>query len=438
MNVFKSLHFHTLSSRLVVLFIIMAIIVVILLGISMGSAFRANFRDNLRPHLAQYLDYIHQDIGNPPDLDKAEQLTNQLPLDIYISGPDINWSSSKESFDPDDIDIHRHYDNGDVKHHLGEFEDREYLVSRYPDYTIAYTIPHARDHGHYRIIPIILLLLILVALYQATRFLFSPIKDIKNGLEQFASGELNHRIQVKRQDELGTLSDSFNAMADDIQNMLEAKRQLLLAISHELRSPLTRTKVALEFIEDKKQREDIKQDLDEMEQLIEELLETERLSTSHKVLNKAEVSLKQLINDVIKASFEGQTVERHFPVNDIKTNVDAARLKLLVKNLLSNALKYTSDNASPPEIYLQQTGDTITLQIKDHGPGIDEQHIPHLTEPFYRVDPSRQRDTGGYGLGLYLCRVIAEAHGGSLAILSKLGTGTTIIVVLKTTRNKDQ
>lgn len=430
MNLFKSLRFHTLSSRLVVLFIIMAIIVVILLGISMGSAFRAHFRDNLRPHLAQYLDYIHQDIGNPPDLNKAEQLTNQLPLDIYITGPSINWSSRKESFDLDDIDVHRHYDNNNTEHRLGEFEDREYLVSSYPDYTIAFSIPHARDHGHYRIFPIILLLLILVALYQATRFLFSPIKNIKDGLEKFAAGNLNHRIQVKRQDELGTLSESFNTMADDIQKMLEAKRQLLLAISHELRSPLTRTKVAIEFIDDKKQREDIKQDLDDMEQLIEELLETERLSTSHSVLNKTDVSLKQLINDVLNAYFANQTVKLLSATDDIRAHIDAARIKLLIKNLLINALKYTPDDASPPEIHLQQANGTITLQIKDYGPGIEAQHISHLTEPFYRVDQSRQRDTGGYGLGLYLCRVIAEAHGGSLTIHSELGVGTTVTVTL--------
>ena len=269
-----------------------------------------------------------------------------------------------------------------------------------------------------------------MALYVATRRLFAPIKTIHEGVERFGAGDLTHRIEIRRHDELGSLAASTNAMADEIQRMLDAKRQLLLAISHELRSPLTRAKVAVELLPDPQQQQELNRDLDEMEKLIEELLETERLSTGHQVLHKRPVSLNALIQELIETRFSGQSVTLELPDEEIGISADAPRLRLLLKNLLENALHHTPEQTPAPRLNLYSEGDQITIQIRDFGVGIEERHLPHLMEPFYRVDPARQRETGGYGLGLYLCRVIAEAHGGNLAIASTPGTGTTITITL--------
>ncbi|MCK7580708.1 MAG: sensor histidine kinase [Chromatiales bacterium] len=91
---------------------------------------------------------------------------------------------------------------------------------------------------------------------------------------------------------------------------------------------------------------------------------------------------------------------------------------------------HTPAGAAPPAVTLSATPEGATLTVRDHGTGIAPEHLPHLTEPFYRADPARRRETGGYGLGLYLCRVIAEAHGGMLAIESTPGRGTTVRVML--------
>jgi signal transduction histidine kinase len=111
-------------------------------------------------------------------------------------------------------------------------------------------------------------------------------------------------------------------------------------------------------------------------------------------------------------------------------DVDAARIKLLLKNLLENAVRHTPDNALPSELRLCLNERNALITVIDHGVGVDAHHLPYLTEPFYRVDPSRQRETGGYGLGLYLCKMIAEAHGGKLVIESTPGKGTTVLVKL--------
>jgi signal transduction histidine kinase len=107
---------------------------------------------------------------------------------------------------------------------------------------------------------------------------------------------------------------------------------------------------------------------------------------------------------------------------------------LLLKNLLENALRY-SPATQAPVLRCCYDEQQLYLTLQDQGPGIAAEHLPHLTEPFYRVDPARQRKTGGYGLGLYLCRMIAQAHGGSLTIESVPGQGTTVTVILPLHRN---
>jgi signal transduction histidine kinase len=267
-------------------------------------------------------------------------------------------------------------------------------------------------------------------LYHATRRLFAPLDTIKQGVQKFGAGDMSHRIQINRKDELGELANSFNAMADDIQQMLDAKRQLLLAISHELRSPLTRARLAAEMMEDNDKKTQIIQDINEMESLIEELMETERLSSRHRKLNKTRQNIVKLISDTVHTWFDSAGVITRLAETEAMLDVDTARIKLLLKNLLDNAIRHTPDGARAPEIQLMLDKQQALITVSDHGKGIQARHLPHLTEPFYRVDPSRQRETGGYGLGLYLCRMIAEAHDGQLEIESAVGEGTRVMVKL--------
>jgi signal transduction histidine kinase len=219
-------------------------------------------------------------------------------------------------------------------------------------------------------------------------------------------------------------------MADETQRMLDAKRDLLLAISHELRSPLTRAKVATELLETSTQHDNLRRDLNEIEALIEEILETERLSNQHRILNLQPCNLTELMHEVVSTGFAEQAIATDVPTTAVNLSLDPVRLRLLLKNLLDNALRHTPKEAQPPELHLQANAEKVTLLIRDHGSGIEAKHLPHITEPFYRVDPARRRETGGYGLGLYLCRMIAEAHGGALQIDSTVGKGTSITITL--------
>ena len=421
---------HTLSGRLMLLFVVMAALIVITVSSTMVWAFRNHFQENIRPHLMQYLDYIQQDIGSPPDPVKARQLSQRLNVDIHYFSDQQQWGTSDISVPLDRIHYHRQFQRQGVEYGFGFYDDREYLISRHDGYTLAFSVPRRERGGWHTVIPLLVTLAVLVLLYHATRRLFAPINEIKNGVARIGAGDLSHRLNIRRRDELGELGDSINAMADDIEQMLEAKRQLLLAISHELRSPLTRAKVSAALIEDAYQQTEIQRDLDEMETLIEELLETERLSSRHHILNKTDANLQQLVSELLEQYFANDAIEVEMPHETITLRVDSARIKLLLKNILTNALQHSPADTSAPKLSLQTVKGSLRITVEDHGRGIEPEHIPHLMEPFYRTDAARLRQTGGYGLGLYLCKVIAEAHGGLLEIKSDVGQGTTVVATL--------
>ena len=423
---------HSLSGKLVLLFLFMAFLFVVFVGSGFRLFINHHFKDNVQPHIAKYLEYVQADLGSPPDPQRAQHLADELNLEIHILNKQQQWSSHGQDIDISRLETkHSHIVNG-RNYQLVDYNGQEYLMTQVDDSTLLFTVPRLRpERGSLRgWLPLVILLLILLLLYHGTRRLFSPIETIQAGVKRFAQGELDHRISVKRRDELGELAQSFNSMANDIQQMLEAKRQLLLAISHELRSPLTRAKVASEFLDDDQQKAQINRELDEMETLIEELLETERLTTRHAVLNKTWQNFNDLLTETKNAYFAEIPLMLVMPDEPINMQMDSSRIKLLIKNLVDNALHHTAENIPAPQIVLRKEGNHAIIQVIDTGAGIDEKHLPHLTEPFYRADPARQRETGGYGLGLYLCKIIAEAHGGTLEITSTLGKGTTVTVTL--------
>jgi signal transduction histidine kinase len=259
------------------------------------------------------------------------------------------------------------------------------------------------------------LFFVLGLLYLVLRWMISPLQQIQAGISRIGSGELDYRIRVTRQDELGSLATEINKMADDIENMLAAKQQLLLAISHELRSPITRSKVALSLMEDSQIKDGLKGDMDEMERLVTDLLEAERLNHRHQELHLSQITINQLIRQVIEQSFPNEPIEQMLATNIPTQSLDETRFQFVIKNLLANALTYRKQTSDTITISTKTTDQWVHIVVEDHGNGIHEKHIPHLTEPFYRVDPSRQRETGGDGLGLYIIKMIVEAHQGDLA-----------------------
>jgi signal transduction histidine kinase len=261
-------------------------------------------------------------------------------------------------------------------------------------------------------------LLALTALaYTAVRRLLAPLDVIGAGVEAYGRGEFAAPIAVHRDDELGALADRINGMATSLHGMLEAKRALLLAISHELRSPLTRARVNVELLDDSEPRRALLHDLGEMRDLIDNLLESERLAQGHAALRPEPTDLAALATELVGAQFEDCALRQELDDVGGPVRADPTRLRLLLRNLIDNALRHGAGAAEPPAVFLRREADgQIALGVRDGGPGVAADQLSRLGEAFHRPDGARTRATGGVGLGLALARSVAQAHGGTLRI----------------------
>lgn len=373
---------------------------------------------------------ILEDIGTPPNLSNAMRLADELNWTINIRNPIMRWSSDSENrlnvdaseFDrslSSDAEVRTVSNEGIIHVDRGGYEF--FLYPRFQgENRFNYLVLYAGSA---------LAIVVLFLNYFMVNRLLSPVRQLRRGAERIQKGDLNYRVQSNRQDELGELTDSINHMADSLQSMLEAKRQLLLAISHELRTPITKAKLRLEFMPDSEEKEQLREDIDEIDLLISDLIEAERLNNEHSVLVEEPVYMTDFVSGVAGQfeTYEGG-VEIDVPEEDRLFNIDRLRVRLLITNLLNNAIRHGEGN--PIQVKLHYGEDEAILEVTDQGEGIAEEHLEQITEPFYRADSSRQRNTGGFGLGLYLCRLIAQAHGGQLRIESELGEGTHITVTI--------
>ena len=219
-------------------------------------------------------------------------------------------------------------------------------------------------------------------------------------------------------------------MASSLHGMLDAKRALLLAMSHELRTPLTRARVNVELLEDGPERSALLRDLGEMRELITSLLESERLSQGHSALQAEAVDLAALVRDAVAALPGAPDINLDLGPAMAPVQADPTRLRLLLRNLLENALRHGAGAGKQPIVFVRREADQrLALGVRDFGPGVPAEQLPHLAQAFYRPDTARTRSSGGVGLGLYLCRLVAQAHGGELR-LQRAEPGLEVAMVL--------
>ena len=223
-------------------------------------------------------------------------------------------------------------------------------------------------------------------------------------------------------------------MAARVKEMVQARDRLLVDVSHELRSPLTRMKVALALLPDSSKKAQAEADVAEMEALTTGLLELERLRDG-RVLRVATVDLVALLHDAAApygGTAPGVLVSAAAPAMPLE--LDADGIRTVLRNLLENAVKYALPDSRPIRVLASATADAATVVVEDDGPGIPDEDLARIFEPFFRVDPSRSRKTGGYGLGLSICKRIVEAHGGVIEALPVAPRGARFVITLPVSR----
>lgn len=280
---------------------------------------------------------------------------------------------------------------------------------------------------------LLVVLAIVVSAHLMLRHLLRPLRELNDAVTRLGAGELDVQVRRTTVDEFGRLTDAFNEMVSRVREMINARDQLLIGVSHELRSPLTRMKVALELMPNDEQRARLTADVAEMERMVAELLELERLRAGAGI----RVERQDLVPIVrgAAASFEDRPpgVRVITPPGEIVVDVDGAKIHTVLRNLLENAVKYSRPDSRAIEVSVSSDSSAVVVRVADDGVGIPEGDVDRIFDPFFRADPSRSKTTGGYGLGLSICKRVMEAHGGSIAVERPAGRGTSFVLTFPRT-----
>jgi len=429
LSIFKS----SVFKKLILIIIAASILINIIIGGFFSHVLRKRFQDrSMIGNLEIYSDYMIDDIGIPPDYQKARVLSDKTSLTILIRNDKKRWSSG-----PVDIDNmynrarHRKIIN---KSEIGWGRGVSFLENKRNGYTFTFIkFPPFTDDFHevHLIILILVITLILVGAYFLVRRVLKPIRELNTGVNEIAKGNLDYRVSSRGKDELAELSTAFNEMADELINMIKARDQLLLDVSHEFRSPLTRMKVAVEMMDDSNFKKSIEDDIVELETMVTEILEEERLREGNYSVEKKPVDIKILLKN-ITGSYEKNGYHLNYTDSSHEADINGNEIFLTraIGNIIENAFKYSDHVKDSVEIKLCEIDEYIEITIRDYGPGIPVDEIDFIFEPFYRVDRSRSKKTGGYGLGLSLSKRIVEVHGGSINVKNCDGAGAVFEIRL--------
>jgi len=276
---------------------------------------------------------------------------------------------------------------------------------------------------------LITLLILIPVILIFSRTIINPILNVSRGAREIASGNLGVKVKTTLNDELGELAKSFNYMSKELHKMKKIRNDLLAVISHELRSPLGRIKGYTELLNDlklgKKEKlgyfESILGEIDFLNKMINEIIEISRLELNKEQLNKENTDISKLLEEIKKELEKAVKINKNIEfIFDYEENlfcfIDIEKMRRVLKNVIDNSIKA---QAAKIYIFASKENNIIKIKIIDNGIGITEDQLEIVFEKFYRVDKSRDRTTGGFGLGLAICKGIINEHQGSIYFVKR-------------------
>jgi signal transduction histidine kinase len=411
-------------AKLVALMLAMAVTLLLLVAAFFGLIVYPSVRSTTERLTEGYAQSL---AAGSLNFEAAKSLTRRLDVQVRYEGPGGNWSTSDSLPTVDEVR------GGKVKH---AFPSEEYDLVTAPNggvYLFDWDSGRRTRAVHTKSLWLLLLLMVIVVFtaYAVQRHMLRSVRWLNDGVARLGTGHLDVVLPVLTNDEFGALTDAFNRMVRRVREMLHARDQLLLDVSHELRSPLTRMKVALELLPDNEHRADLACDLSEMEMMISELLELERLRDGRRIKLERRDLVPILREESDRYQRRSPGVRLAATPMHIFLDMDGEMMHVVLRNLLENAIKYSLPDSHAVEISAVENGESVIVRIRDHGLGIPDADVVNVFEPFFRVDRSRSKKTGGYGLGLSICKRIVEAHGGVISVARESPRGTSFTLTLK-------
>lgn len=373
--------------------------------------------------------------------------------DIYVFDRQFNEVNNKpvpssiRVILTDDIDNHSLVDHQQPIKHMLTFKT---TTSRGNEYLVVSTFSHP-PLLQYLLAPqrvgLSIVISGLICLLLA-RYFTSPLTNLRRSTQKLTLGEFDttslSRMQ-SRKDEFGALAVDFNAMTVRLGQLLDNQRQLLRDISHELNSPLSRIRVALELARSKytvKNEEGaefdrIEREIERLELLIRELLTFVKIEpkNSSVLANLSKVNVRKMLEEIINdAQYLGKNENAPPTINlncaeDIDVQADAQLLHRAIENIVRNACYY-SPRSLAITINCLKDADNVNIFIEDQGPGVPENMLEKIFQPFVRVSPARESDTGGSGIGLAIAKRVVELHRGKISAKNKKDNSGLIVAIL--------
>lgn len=288
---------------------------------------------------------------------------------------------------------------------------------------VAMTYDTSASHGTWLSTSMMAVGAVLISIFMV-RWIAKPLSTFAAAAGNLYRGTETALVAETGPVEVKALATAFNDMQRRIKRLIDDRTQALAAVSHDLRTPLTRLRLRNEDINDSETRAAISSDLDTMERMIDQTLAFLRGNKTSETLQP--LDLVAIIQTIIDHHGDMGDKVSFDPDKDIVIQGRHMALKRCLENIIGNAIKY----GVSPIVSIGLEKDIAIVCVEDNGPGIDDADKQRVFEPFTRLEESRNSETGGFGLGLAIAKQIAEAHGGSIALIDNLPTGLTVILRL--------
>jgi len=304
------------------------------------------------------------------------------------------------------------------------FQDQILITYRSDDGHYWFLVVAPLDKSHpWMLFPYYILVATVIALlcWLAAVGLISPIRKVSKTAALFGRGELTARVMTRRQDEIGQLAQSFNQMADRLERLITSERRLLEDISHELRSPLSRlklaTKLARTSLDQQSALDRIERDVDRMASLMSDIVEITRMEGDPSPLNMAVLNLDSLVEAIIEdCLIEAEMHGCRLAVSgSTTTQIEGNRelLRRAIENVVRNAIRYSAPQ-SVLDVIVNEESSMTRIEVRDRGPGVPEEYLTSIFEPFFRIEEARDTTRGGTGLGLSIAKRAIQLHSGTI------------------------
>jgi len=360
---------------------------------------------------------------------------------IYILD-DYNNDIVGQTFDIYDIGLREHESVESTDGETYHIFSKQILNSRM---TLGDILrPFQRSPGIYIMWLVIALLLSGLVCFGLAQYLSSPIRKLQIAAKKLSDGELDTRVTESignRRDEIADLGQDFDQMAIRLQSLINNQKQLLSDISHELRSPLARMQLAVGLAQKKggdeisSEMKRIEQETERLDDLIDQSLTLSRLDAGVVYAKDDFIEMGELLENIIaNCDFEAKEHQKGVSLKVSRSWTIKANGELLyraLENIIRNAIRYTEINTSVKVDLIQFNEDKLQITISDEGPGVPDDKVDSLFEPFVRLSQARDRESGGYGLGLAIAKHAIELHQGEISASNKTnGTGLKVKILL--------